>query len=252
MSLTGTDIPSALPKNFADCRDRWLSLQRAGYHERINRPITPSLIALDVLIAIWSFSTRRNLLSNDKVIELEKLIENALNGMFNRGKWVDIFNEVADESVISAYSLSKKNQKSTIEEQHLTKAFILLGQAIDYSIDAMEVDSKGEPTALNLALIALSVSSEFIGMLHGIKDYRQKISKQPRPKTKPTNKSLTMQVMRQWKNVGRNFDDFIDAAANSNIDNFELEKGIKFDLSWSETKEQKLSPRTLQDWWTDC
>ena len=83
-----------LPKSFTECHERMLSLQKAGYDERFNRTITPSLIALDVLMSVWRFATNRNLLSKPKITEIENLIENALNGKFIRGAWMSIFDDV--------------------------------------------------------------------------------------------------------------------------------------------------------------
>ncbi len=180
-----------LPKSFTECHERMLSLQKAGYDERFNRTITPSLIALDVLMSVWRFATNRNLLSKPKITEIENLIENALNGKFIRGAWMSIFDDVVKAEFSNSKVLKKSLQekgftKTQIEnytkafkivekegllDDHLTKAFILLGHSMDYCIDAMEAEKHGKQSAFPFALEALSTSSEFIGMLHGIKDY---------------------------------------------------------------------------------
>lgn len=75
----------------------------------------------------------------------------------------------------------------------------------------------------------------------------------PRPKKKPTNSSLTMEVMKDWRVKNHTFDEFITSALNQSIPDLEFKKiSVKYELSWPETKTEKKSVKTLLDWWTNC
>ena len=208
----------------------------------MNRPITSSLLALEVLMAVWFFSTspnRERILSKEKVSVLESLIENALNGEYRRGiGWI-----IFDKVVIAQHSRfpflhPKKDNTPTIEDEHLSKAFMLLVRAIDFSIDALEADRKSEPTALNLALFALSSSSEFIGMWHGIMDYRQEFM--PNHKVKPTIEKGRHNASKQVKTHGlAHYNELRANGITSNV--AKTKTAIKFGVS----------NKMIEDWVTE-
>ena len=91
-----------------------------------------------------------------------------------------------------------------------------------------------------------------------ISDRGSKNAQNPRPKTKKTNRSLTIKEMRNWRKDGNFLEDFIDAAKNKSIyelkmEEFEKENKRKFKLSWDcsdiKIEEQILAFKTLEEWW---
>lgn len=85
---------------------------------------------------------------------------------------------------------------------------------------------------------------------------RQKhYASKPRPKKKPTNKSMVIEKMRRWRTKHHSFDEFIEAAINGSVDDLlsmEEIAGDKVKLFWGDIAEEKKSKKTLLDWWTDC
>ena len=75
----------------------------------------------------------------------------------------------------------------------------------------------------------------------------------PRPKKKPTNRTMIIEEMLKWRKKARAFDEFIEAAQAGSIDGLELEciQGNKVLLSWEGIDEERKGVETLKDWWTD-
>jgi hypothetical protein len=75
----------------------------------------------------------------------------------------------------------------------------------------------------------------------------------PRPKRKPTNKSLTVEEMREWRQSDHTFEEFMEAACNDSIDGLTMETiaGDKVILYWGDIAKEKKSIKTLLDWWSD-
>lgn len=109
-----------------------------------------------------------------------------------------------------------------------------------------------EENSLNYAMESaeLAVQIDIEGVERAKSWHQRKIAQQKRPKKSPTNKSLTMEAMKEWREKGHNMDEFLAG----DITDFEITEiaGDKYNISWPETKQQKVSYRTLQDWWTDC
>lgn len=81
------------------------------------------------------------------------------------------------------------------------------------------------------------------------------IASKPRPKKVPTNKNITIAVMRKWREKGHTFDEFMGAALNESIEGLYITElqdgGLSFELIWDDAKVEVKKMGTLEDWWTD-
>ena len=87
------------------------------------------------------------------------------------------------------------------------------------------------------------------------------IAKYDRPKKSPSNRSLTIESMREWRKKSHTLEQFIESAINGSVDGLELNESEKdnkrvFELEWDslpldKKEEAKLTAySTLEKWWT--
>ena len=87
------------------------------------------------------------------------------------------------------------------------------------------------------------------------------IAKYARPKKSPSNRSLTIESMREWRKKSHTLEQFIESAINGSVDGLELNESEKdnkrvFELEWDslpldKKEEAKLTAySTLEKWWT--
>ena len=86
--------------------------------------------------------------------------------------------------------------------------------------------------------------------------------RKPRPKTKPTIRTLTIESMHKWRTDSHTLDEFIESAKTRSIDDLSLEESEKdnkriFKLTWDSLIQKEKSDKkpvvaysTLGKWWT--
>ncbi len=83
---------------------------------------------------------------------------------------------------------------------------------------------------------------------------QKKIAEKPRPKKKPTHRSMTINEMEEWRSKGHHFDEFIDSAIAGSIDGLDLNLGrVKYEMAWDNLESpRQFAETTLREWWTEA
>ena len=93
----------------------------------------------------------------------------------------------------------------------------------------------------------------------------RKAAQSPRPKKKPTHRSVAIAAMKSWRKSTRTafldagtFSDFLDGASEGSVEGLKIElkqlRGVvKYSVDGDDLLVAKpFSRRTLEDWWTDA